>query len=238
MVDETGIARIHPLQPGFRTVLLPEPPPLPADLAAAVDSLWTVEKAARGDRLFDGVALCLSDHAPDCLTLLPRRYRHALAARRRPELRPALRASPTGVIGLVSCRDGLLIGRRARHLAAAPGRWEPAPAGTLDQPDPEAVLVAELAEELGLAGADIGRPLPLALVHDVAQDVHDIIFTVACPLDAAAVRRAHAGAPHHDEYDELAILPDAAIAAFLRREAATIRAVMPAILRYAGFAVD
>lgn len=238
MVDEAEIAIIRPLRPGFRTVLQGDAPPFPAALLAEVDAIWTREKAARGERLFDGPSLSLAAATPDEIVLRPCSYRHFLAARRRPELRAALGVRPTGVIGLVQCMDGLLLGRRAAHLAAAPGRWEPAPAGTLDRPDPLAVLADELVEELGLPPETTAAPQPLAIVEDVAHGVIDIVFTVACRLDAAAVRRAQAGAAHADEYDALAILADSEIGGFLKREAGTIRPVLPAMLRTAGYTVE
>ena len=229
--------RCHPLDPGFTVDVRGSAPALSPAVAAAVDAVWDAEKALRGDRLFEGPVLSLVSHAPDRLVVSPMTYRHLIAARRRPALRAAIGVRPVGVTGLVVCRDGLVLGRRAGHVAADAGLWEPAPAGGLDRPDPAGVLLGELREELGLSGADAGTPEPIGMIEDPGAGTLDILMRLPCPLDAAAVRQAHR-AGGSDEYSELAIVPPAGIAAFLRHVAGRTLAVLPDMLRAAGFIVD
>ena len=152
-------------------------------------------KRGAGKRsLFNGRILSLDTYEATCLSVRPTDYRHFFAGLQIPNLRPILHIRPLAITGIVCCRDGVVLGRRGAHLAQGAGRWEPVPAGGLEQPDPDAQLLRELEEELGIGPDRVTHRRPVALVEDGATDVHDIVFVLDIALDASAVIDAHESA--------------------------------------------
>jgi hypothetical protein len=134
---------------------------------------------------------------------------------------------------VLSCRDGLVLGRRAGHVVTDPGRWEPAPAGGLSQPDPERQLLEELAEELGVPADRVARPRALALIEDPASGVFDILFRLTADLSAEALRTAHRQAGS-DEYAEIAVIAPGQLPAFLAAHAGELLPLLRPALARAG----
>ncbi|HZT51791.1 MAG TPA: hypothetical protein VFA22_07655 [Stellaceae bacterium] len=226
--------RLHELAPDFRVIELPPGPPPSAAVEARIAQIWAQEAARRGARLFNGRIYSLVEHAPDRLAVRAMEYRHVLALQHAPELAAqGLALRPLGVTGLLRSPDGIVLGRRAAHLAVAAGLWETAPAGGLDRLDPVALLLEELHEELGLAAAEASVPRPLVLIEDGTSGVLDIVFRIETALGAAAIRAAHGAVPS-DEYSELAVVAPDALPAFLAARPDAFLPIVPAILRLAG----
>src|SRR5579883_2552273 len=122
----TLMHRTYALDPAFRIEVL-SPPPLPAAVESRVDAIWRAAQEVQ-PRLHNGRIYSLVEHAPQRLTVRPLEYRMLVAQRRAPELESALAVRPIGVTGLLTGRDGLVLGRRAKHVAADAELWEPAPA--------------------------------------------------------------------------------------------------------------
>lgn len=214
-----------------------EPTPTPEEndpaLRARLEHFWTTEKAARGDRLFEGPVFQLARWSTSKLTLWPRTYRHLLARHRVPELAAALGSSFVGVTGLLTYGDNVLMGRRAAYLAADPGRWELAPSGTLCRPDPLGVLSDELREELGLAPETVEPPEPFALVLDASSGIAHVCLRIASRLDPAAVE-ARQRTLATDEYAEVRWVHRAALPDFLAEASSALLNPLPAMLVAAG----
>ncbi len=231
MADPTVIS--FPLDAGFELVLMP-PPVFPAALEARIDEIWAAEKRLRGDRLFNGPLYSLVGRSVDRLTLQPIGYRHALARRRAPELVAAgLDLWPVAVTGVLTCRDGVVLGRRAGYLPDEPGLWEPAPAGGPDRLDPAAQVLAELREELGLRPEQVSPPQTCGLILDRSTGVFDIVLRMVTPLDAEAVHAAHR-AYGTDEYSALTVVAPEHLPDFLAAETGQVTAGLEPTLRLAG----
>jgi 8-oxo-dGTP pyrophosphatase MutT (NUDIX family) len=216
LLDDQKV-RAYELQPSFELDLLP-PPAFPALIEARIDEIWTEEKKLRGKRLFNGVIYSLVEWSASRLTLQPIEYRHLLARRRVPELATAgLIIRPVAVTSVLTCRDGVVLGRRADHVAFAPRLWEAAPAGGLDRPDPVAQLMEELREELGLTPDQVSLPQACGLIEDSVSGVFDIVLRIVTELDADAVRAVHR-AYGSDEYCTLAIVATDQLPSFLMTE--------------------
>ena len=169
--------------------LLPGPHPADRALALPIEAIWQAEQQRRGAALHEGHLLAVESVQERAgqieLAVRIRPYRSYLARRIDPSL--ALHCSPLGVTGLTTLPDGRwLLGRRAPQVTAAPGKWETVPAGSLDPAvclhdgifDPLRQLLAELHEEIGLTAAQAGQPVAVGLLHDAADDVYDLLFSL------------------------------------------------------------
>ncbi|MBL6945318.1 MAG: NUDIX hydrolase [Rhodospirillales bacterium] len=207
----------------------------PKGIAARVDEIWAGEKQRHGDGLTNGPVYSLYHYRPDCLTLQPAEYRHVLARRHAPELAEAgLAIRPIGVTGVLSCADGVVLGRRGARVASDAGLWEPAPAGCLDRADPVAQVLEELHEELGLDTSRVASPEVCGLVEDVGSGVVDIVFRLRSAATEHDIRAAHE-ALATDEYAELAIIKPDDLAAFLEAERARLLPALRPMLGLAGW---
>ncbi len=142
---------------------------------------------------------------------------------------------PLGVTGLLLCPQGLVLGRRSATLAITAGLWEAAPAGGLDRPDPAAVVLCELQEELGLAPDRIETMIACGLVEDLDSGIADIIFklTTKASADEILAARCLNGAA---EYDELVVVALDNIPDFLARHSSKILPSLSLMITAAGLA--
>jgi len=225
--------RTYALDPGFRLEVLPAPAALPASVEDSVDAIWRAAQGAQ-PTLHNGRIYSLVEYAPQRLTVRALEYRLLLAQRRAPALESILAVRPIGVTGLLTGRDGLALGHRAKHVAADAGLWEAAPAGNLARPEPAEQILEELAEELGVQREQVRVPRPLGLVEDTTSRVVDIVFRLESDLSAAALRLAwqeHGS----NEYAEIAIVPPAELPRFLAEHRAHLLRVLEPMLRLGRF---
>lgn len=223
--------RLYQLAPDFQLAELPAAAPLGSAVEARIAAIWA-EETQRGALLFNGRVYSLAEHTPARLGVRAGEYRQLVAQRRAPELAAqGLALRPVGVTGLLVARDGIVLGRRAAHLAADAGLWETAPSGSLARLDPAGQLLDELQEELGIRPDQVSQPRPLVLAEDMTSGTFDIVFRIDTALGGDAIRTAHRHSGS-DEYSELAILAPGDLVAFLAGHAA-LPIVLP-ILRRAG----
>lgn len=225
--------RTYPLDPGFHIEVLPAPPPLPASVADRIAAIW---RAAQSEQpaLHNGRIYSLVEATRERLTAHALEYRLLVAQRRAPEMASVLAVRPIGVTGLLTGPDGLVLGRRAKHVAADADLWEPAPAGSLARPEPAEQILEELAEELGLDRSKVRPPQPLGLVEDATSRVVDIVFRIETDLNAEALHtawRKHGS----DEYAEIRIVPPADLARFLAEHHGQLLRVLEPMLRLGRF---
>jgi hypothetical protein len=184
---------------------------LPPALQARTDALWREAVAAR-PQLFDGPVLTVIGSSADHLVLARSTYRHVVAARLDAEIREAWEPRPLAVSGILTCPAGLVWGRRSEGVCQGRGLWELVPSGGREapapggSPEPERQILAELAEEIGLAAAEVSIGAPIGLVEDSASGTVDIVLPLATPLSGAEILARHEAAGS-GEYDALEITP-------------------------------
>ncbi len=225
--------RVYELEPAFRLKILPAAPAPPAAVRARIEAIWAEEKRRRGAALYDGPAYSLVEHTPALLALRKTDYRSLLAQRRDPGVYAALELRPVGVTGILTCSEGVVLGLRAGFVAADAGLWEPAPAGGLDRPDPEAQLLEELAEELGIAPARVKPPLVRGLVEDTDSHVCDILYRIETDLGETELRAAQR-AGGSDEYAELAVVAPGDLPGFLAARKDRLLPALRVMLKLGG----
>lgn len=218
--------RVHGLNPDVQVRVTHPLPALEPDLDAMVEALWraAIERvaAAGAGRMFNGRIFSADAISPNCISGHMTEYRRLVAQMEDHTLFSRLGIRSLAVCGVLSCADGVAIGRRPRGAVYQPGLWQLPPAGSVDQhavgPDGSVSLatqlLTELREEIGLAETDVGVPRPLCVVEHPGSHVSDLGIALATKLDAAAVLAMH-HAHGNGEYDPLVIVPFGAIERFV-----------------------
>jgi hypothetical protein len=198
-------------------------PALPASLEARVAALWEEEVGRRGDDLFDGSILSVVHAGSDLVEGEITDYRRLIAQRADPDLRARLAVRPLAVSGLLRCAEGVVFAKRSPRVTEAGGRWELAPSGGLDAaglvPDepvePQAQILTELSEELGVPASSVEPPTPFCLVDDHDTGIVDIGIELRAPTLRAGDLVDHHRRAGSDEYDEVTAVLDADLAPFV-----------------------
>ncbi|MEJ0016731.1 MAG: NUDIX hydrolase [Acetobacteraceae bacterium] len=201
-------------------------PDLPAPLEQEVERLWRVaaERVAAGGagRLFNGQVFSADAITPPLVTGHLTEFRRIVAQMECPDLFAELGVRPLAVCGLVHCADGVVVGRRHRAAIYQAGMWQLPPAGSVDAGavGPDGVvnlrrqLLGELQEELGLPPDAVGEPRPLCIVEHPGSHVSDFGMALVTSLSAAAVLAAHRSGGN-GEYEQVLVVPEAGLAAFV-----------------------
>lgn len=190
----------------------PEWAPAPA-VRARVEAMWDSALRTPGAAFVDGELFSLSAAAGAELRgpLVGRfvKYRYYHAQRHDPSLSAELRIRPLAVTGVITCRDGVVIGQRLASAGKDAGLWEIVPAGGIEpccllpdgRIDPRVQLEKEMREEIGLGAADIAAVEPLLAM--VEGDVTDIVFRTTVARDRREIQAAFARlpAPEHAAID-------------------------------------
>ncbi len=175
----------------------------PPSIEALIDSAWAEASARLGTRLFDG-PLCrleglIHDHAGVALTLSRTSYRPFLGtngvnAEACAALGAHALASAVGTSAVVLSSDGhLVFGVRSATVALYPHRAHPF-GGCLepaDDLDPFSDTLRELAEELGIARADVRQLRLIAIGEDLRRSASPelLLFVCAVAQDLDALAR-------------------------------------------------
>jgi len=224
--------------PGPLTIVDEGPaPPLPPDLADAVDALWAAELAQR-PHAFDGPLFSVTRNDGTVIAGQWTTYRRFMARRRQPALADALGVRPLAVTGVLRCRDGIVLGRRGDGVTQAAGAFELAPAGGIaaesvgpdGRIDPVLQALAELTEEVGLGPSAIAAAEPLGLAEDPETGVTDIIVGLWTPARFSEIALIHAQATSA-EYATLALVPPDGAEAFLAFPPGAVDRLSAALLR-------
>jgi hypothetical protein len=208
-------------------------PELPPVTDQEVERLWQAASrriaAGGAGQLFNGRVFSADTITPRLIIGHMTEYRRVVAQMERPELFADLAVRPLAVCGVLRCAGGVVVGRRHSAALYQAGMWQLSPAGSVDAgavnddgvADLRGQLLSELQEELGLATDTVGKPRPLCMVEHPGSHVSDVGLVLATDLTAEAVLAAHR-ADGNGEYQELRIVPEDQLAAFLAEAGETL----------------
>ncbi|MBM3950862.1 MAG: NUDIX hydrolase [Rhodospirillales bacterium] len=230
---------VHALSPNVEVIAGSEAPALPPALEAEVTAIWNAERARRYG-LVDGLIFSVERFSAARIEGRYVPYRRLVAQRADPTLFADLRVRPLAVSGVLTCKGGIVFGRRAADVADDPGRWELVPSGGVSpdsagpgrRVDLGRQICAELAEEVGLKSADVSSLKVICAVEDDETRVIDVGIAIMSPLISAEILARH-GRNVSREYSELAVVSRRNLTEFV-----TARAVIPvsrALLEQVGF---
>jgi 8-oxo-dGTP pyrophosphatase MutT (NUDIX family) len=172
--------------------------------------------------MFNGQVFSADAITPYLVTGHLTEYRRTVAQMERPELFAELGVRSLAVCGVLCCAEGVVVGRRHRAAVYQAGMWQLPPAGSVDAAavgqdgvvDLRRQLLRELQEELGLPAEDVEEPRPLCIVEHPGSHVSDLGLALVTRLSAEAVLEAHRR-DGNTEYEQMRIVPEASLAAFL-----------------------
>jgi hypothetical protein len=208
-------------------------PELSPETEAAVERLWQAAShrvaAGGAGRLFNGRVFSIDAITPYLVTGHLTEFRRIVAQMEQPELFPVLGVRPLAVCGVLHCAGGVVVGRRHRGAIYQAGMWQLAPAGSVDAGavrddgviDLRRQLLAELQEELGLSPDMVGEPRPLCIMEHPGSHVADFGLALTSDLTAEAVLAVHR-VGGNVEYQELLVVPDDRLEAFLAEAGETL----------------
>jgi hypothetical protein len=236
---------IHPIHPDLEVRVTRPMPPLPAALDARIDALWAAAcarvSAGGAGQLFNGRVFSIDTIAPDRITGHLTEYRRLVAQVEDHRLFPELGIRSLAACGVLSCSDGVVIGRRPAAAIYQPGMWQLCPAGSVDggaarsdgTMDYRAQLRTELQEELGIGPEFLGAITPLCLVEHAGSHVTDLGMAVRTSLSPDEILAAHRTGGN-GEYDPLRIVPIAELLGFIEWAGDTLVPPAPMFLARAG----
>ncbi|MBM3581099.1 MAG: NUDIX hydrolase, partial [Alphaproteobacteria bacterium] len=183
---------VHALSPNVEVIAGSEAPALPPALEAEVTAIWNAERARRYG-LVDGLIFSVERFSAARIEGRYVPYRRLVAQRADPTLFADLRVRPLAVSGVLTCKGGIVFGRRAADVADDPGRWELVPSGGVSpdsagpgrRVDLGRQICAELAEEVGLKSADVSSLKVICAVEDDETRVIDVGIAIMSPLISA-----------------------------------------------------
>jgi len=228
---------VHEVAPDIVVRIGRAMPDLPAVVDREVERLWQAASrrvaAGGAGQMFNGRVFSADVITPHLVTGHLTEYRRVVAQMERPDLFAELGVRSFAVCGVLRCAGGVVVGRRHRAANYQAGMWQLAPAGSVDAGavtedgavDLRRQLFGELREELGLPPDAVDGLRPLCIVEHPGSHVSDLGLALATTLSAAAVLTAHR-ADGNAEYDQIVVVPEARLAAFLAEAGETL--VLPA----------
>lgn len=195
-------------------------PKLSAELENEVERIWLAEQNRHRKTIFNGHIMSASTVSSDGIYGYTAEYRHWIAQRARPELFKDLPLRPVAVSGLLECKDGVVLGRRAASMTQDAGLLELVPSGGIDiskinddihqqsnvNVDFLSQILTELHEEIGIKSGFVSRVKPFCLVEDTKSRVLDIGIAIESPLSYDEILTIHRNTATK-EYDKLRLVP-------------------------------
>ena len=174
-------------------------PPLAEHVRRRMDEIWEAELAAGNTAIFDGKLLGIRARNGDRWQAEIGSYKRFLCGLRDRSLAEEIAFFPVGITGLIHCRDGYIIGKRAAGLAQDGGRLEFVPAGGMDPgdvvggfADPIHALEKEWREETGGAPfRPLSDPEAIGFTFDTDTGVYDLIIGAELDLSQTELDHFH-----------------------------------------------
>lgn len=183
-----------------------------SETEARVNELWQAALSTSNSRLFNGLVFSADAAAPDRISGSFVEYRYLIAQRMDPRLKPVLNINPVSVMGFLTCKDGVLFGRRPEWVATRANEWGFLPSSYI-KPDVfshdgcidyvKSFLIA-LKNELNIDAdqlSDLDRSA--LIIEPTAEGTHyALVMRADVSLSAFGVKSAHLNAVE-DEYDDV-----------------------------------
>ncbi len=232
---------VKPFSPDTKIIVTDGEPEITPELDRQIQSIWDAEQRRKKGVLFNGRRFSVSRIGGKRIEGFFVDYRLVIAQRIRPDLFGRLGVRPLAVSGLLSCRDGLVFGRRSAMMTQDANRWELAGSGGIDPfaatddggIDLTRQLFDEIREETGIDGGHLYNPIPFCMIEDPDSHVIDIAIALSTALNGAAVVKKFLE-NDKEEYVALEIVDCSEIPNFLKTHQGNVSEVSMILLRERG----
>ncbi len=211
------------ISPGFQ-IVQEERPVFKRELESRVEELWKAALLSMNSRLFNGPIFCATQYNENEIRGYFSEYRYWIAQMMDPRLKSVLNITPVSLLGFLTCRDGILFGRRQSWVATRPGQWGFLPSGLL-RPDMflaqgkvnyVKAFLANLKEELNIDAHFLTDLYVHSLVIDRAVEGQSLslVMRADIALSSLNVKKEHLNAVA-DQYDDIVAVPQDGVDQFL-----------------------
>ncbi|MBP5534024.1 MAG: hypothetical protein J6Y03_00760 [Alphaproteobacteria bacterium] len=189
-----------------------------------VDELWQAALSHLDSRLFNGRIFSATRIEEDAIIGSFVEYKYLIAQHMDPRLKLELNIRPVSILGLLTCQDGVLFGKRQNWVATRPNEWGLMPSkyigtdtfshdGSIDYV--KSFLIA-LKNEVNIDAQFLNKLEPLVLLEEksMSEDHYSIVMHADIDLSSFAIKRAHLTALQ-DEYGQIEVFPMKDITPFL-----------------------
>lgn len=206
------------------SILQYDSPQFSPELEMRVNELWQAALSSLNSRLFNGLVFSAKTVDETGIKGYFTEYKYLMAQRLDPRLKPFLKINPVSLLGFLSCKDGILFGKRQDWVATRPNEWGFLPSGYITPDtfshdgriDYVKAFLIELKNELNMEAHYLTDLSHHSLVIDTTAegDHYSIVMQADIALSSMAVKKEHMNAPD-DEYAEIVAIPAEDVGLFL-----------------------
>ena len=209
-----------------------------------VDELWRAALSHLDSRLFNGQIFSATHIDENAIIGSFVEYKYLIAQHMDPRLKKELNIRPVSILGLLTCQDGVLFGKRQNWVATRPNEWGLMPSkyigtdtfshdGGIDYI--KSFLIA-LKNEINIDAQFLNKLEHCVLLEEksMSEDHYSLVMHADIDLSSFAIKRAHLTAPQ-DEYEQIEAFPMKDVAPFLNDKTGHDVSVACAVLGKNGY---
>lgn len=211
---------------------------LPRDIIERIDDIWHAALPERYSGLFNGVIFCAQSIERNRISVFRAEYKQYFAQITDPLFLGDINLQPLACSGVLTCTDGIIVGKRASTVALDPNLWELAPAGTFDEKcvndgtlDATTLLLNEAEEELGIPKKLLQVGEVLAVVQEQKTQAIDLMVRAHVPITEADVQKYFENSPC-PEYSQVRVIQPSGISNFVENNREDLNSIFKAGLTY------
>lgn len=191
------------------------------DALDRVNEIWRAATSKQDSQLFNGTVFSVQSVEPKRIVVTPVEYKQYYAQVCDPSHTNAFDIRPLACSGLLTCEDGLILGKRSPKVTLDPGKWELAPAGTFDSDcvlgetlDANILLLKEMAEEIGIPPRIAKTGKVVAVLEDEKTRCVDLLVGAHAAITRAEVDSYFEKRPQ-PEYTQIKVIACSSLSSFV-----------------------
>jgi hypothetical protein len=185
----------------------------PLKIEKLVDKIWDSAVKQNPTSLRDDLILIFCGYEKGVIKARLCNYRFYYAQHQIPELYSSLGLNSLAVSGVITCKNGVVIGKRGFEMLQDAGMLELVPSGAVDyyhfnnnNKNVESQIISELEEEIGLIKSYLSTVKIVSMVTNPKLHVVDLVFDLRTELSAREIKNRWRDKGSR-EYSEIYIFP-------------------------------
>ena len=185
----------------------------PIHIERLVDKIWETAIKQNPTSLRDSLILIYCGYEKGVIKTRLCNYRFYYAQHQVPELYTSLGLNSLAVSGVLTCKNGIVIGKRGFEMLQDAGLFELVPSGAFDyhhfksnSKNIESQIISELEEEIGLYKSDLNKVKIVSIVTNSKLHVVDLVFDLRTGLRAKEIKNRWQSIENR-EYSKIYVIP-------------------------------